>query len=134
VLNREDAPVMAEPADLNEIADDVIGEIWSDPRMYVPVYRSDIRSEAQADATPGLPLMYIWNEMVENGMLRGYSFSVNGSAVGALLEKRLPRSHPAFARVRDSIMEVIRTSQGKVVMESCIEAQQRPSWLYGQQG
>jgi hypothetical protein len=124
--------MLTERADLNAIGDDVIGEIWNDPRMYVPVYRFDIRSEAQANATPGLPLMYIWNEMVEGGVLKGYSFSVNGSIVGALLEKRLPRSHPDFARLRNSIMETLRTSQSKVVMESCIEAQQRPSRLYGQ--
>jgi len=122
---------MAEPADFNAIGDDVVAEIWNDPRMCVPVYRPDIRSEAQADAMPGLPLTYIWNEVVENGVLRGYSLSVNGSIIGALLEKRLPRSHPDFARIWDSITKVIRTAQGQVVMETCIEARQRPSSLYG---
>jgi hypothetical protein len=73
--------MQTERADLNAIGHDVIGEIWNDPRMSAPVYRFDIRSVTQAESTPGLPLMCIWN---------------------------------------------------KVVMESCIEARQPPSSLYGQ--
>lgn len=74
--------------------------------------------------------MYIWNEISDKNVLKGFSFSVNGSIVGIMLERRLPRSHPDFVLVRDSIINVLHQSQNKVVMESCMKAKKRPSEIY----
>ena len=61
--------------ELNKIADDVVGEIWGDERLYLPVYRDDIKSEEQANAATNLPLLYIWNERVVDGH-PAFSFSI----------------------------------------------------------
>lgn len=117
--------------DLNKIANDVVGEVWSDVRLYVPVYRFDIKTEEEANSKDGLPLMYIWNEKIKDGVLTGFSFSINGSIIGSMLEKFLPRSHSEFIRVRDLIIGGIQSSQNKVVMDNCMKARKRPSDLYG---
>ncbi len=117
--------------ELNKIANDVVGEVWSDSRLYVPVYRADIKTEAQANAATDLPLLYIWNEVVENSQLKGFSFSINGPIIGKMLERHLPRTDPDFVFVRDTIMRGIHGSQNQAVMEVCAKARKRPSELYG---
>ena len=122
---------MGKNTDLTKIANKVIDDIWDDSRrMFIPVYLTDIKTESQANAAQDLPLCYIWNELVESGALRSFSFSVNGSIVGSFLEKRFPRSHPEFAHLRDSIIESVRNSQLKVIQDTCSKAGRRPSELY----
>jgi hypothetical protein len=115
---------------LSRIANQVIDDIWDDPRrLCLPFYRLDIKSEAQANLMGGLPLIYIWNEVVEKGTLKSFSFSVNGEIVGSFLEKRLSRSEPSFGFVRDRVME-LKAFSVEVIHSACAKARRRPSELY----
>lgn len=62
---------------LTKIAKAVIDDIWDDPRrLFIPVYRHDIKTEGQANSTPNLPMLYIWNEGAA-GEWSAYVFVIN---------------------------------------------------------
>jgi hypothetical protein len=71
---------------LGEIVKDVTQELLSDTNRSLPVYRHDIKTEAQADTARDLPLLYIWNETLVGGRLAGFSLSTSGEIVGGALE------------------------------------------------
>ncbi len=76
----------------------------SDETLSMPVHLPEIQNEADTDNLGIGPLIYIWNVDHAAGT---YRLSVNGKAVGYLLEPLIPRSDPSFAEVRDRAMHVI---------------------------
>jgi hypothetical protein len=120
---------IADDHKLGDVLEDTMKELLSDDRA-IPVYRSDIKTEAQANTAPDLPLLYIWNEVVTNGRLVSFSLSTSGKVIGTALERRLPRAHPLFGEIRDFIADAIREPQVKTIMEVCAKIGKSPSALY----
>ena len=127
---RVDAP----PADafggdprLQGMAGGILEAVLNTAELHQPVYRSDIKTEAQADAAPDLPLVYIWNENLVRG---SFSVSVNGRVIGAILERQLPRTDAAFTEVRDYILDAVRRASRDSVVATCQRRRCGPSKIF----
>ncbi|EAA2596679.1 hypothetical protein DNM18_25520 [Salmonella enterica subsp. enterica] len=76
----------------------------SDEKLSMPVYLPGIRNEDDCENIGLGPLIYIWNVDRAVGT---FSLSVNGNAIGHLLEPFVPRDNPAYVEIRDEAMKVI---------------------------
>jgi hypothetical protein len=74
-----------------------------------------------------LPLIYIWNE---NRKLGSFTVSVNGSALGYLLEALVPRSNLSFIRIRDESISVIVGLSNKMIVSVCEKTGAFPSDIF----
>ncbi len=114
--------------ELSAIMTTVASEILGDRALCFPWYRPEIRSEAQAQAAgPDLPLLYSWNEVVQDGQLRSFTVSVNGPRLAALLQRHLPRSHPDFLETRDELVRLLCEAQNATMLKLCRDFQASPS-------
>lgn len=96
-----------------------------------PVFVNGIRSEKDAEAInwKKLPLIYLWNEYEDDDQV-GYSLSINGPLVGAMLEATVSRNDPAFDDLRDKAMSTFRDLATSAVSETCIKTGLKPSELF----
>jgi hypothetical protein len=120
---------MAEP-DIQAIQRTILSAVLSDRQLCFPWYQPWIRSEAQAHAAAtALPLVYSWNEVVRDGQLRSLTVSVNGGRIAGMLERCLPRSHPAFAATRDRMITLLCETQNRMMLSLCAEFGAMPGQL-----
>ena len=116
--------------ELSTIMTTVASEILGDRALCFPWYRPEIRSEAQAQAAGAdLPLLYSWNEVVQDGQLRSFTVSVNGHRLAAMLQRHLPRTDPDFVAARDQLMRVLNKAQNAMMLKLCREFQASPSHI-----
>ena len=116
--------------ELSAIMTAVASEILGDRALCFPWYRPEIRSEAQAQAAGAdLPLLYSWNEVVQDGQLRSFTVSVNGHRLAAMLQRHLPRTDPDFVAARDQLMRVLNKAQNAMMLKLCREFQAFPSHI-----
>ncbi len=116
--------------DLQDVMQGVVGQVLSDQLLLFPWYQDWIRSEAEAEAAADrLPLVYSWNEVISGNLLRSFAVSVNGGRVAALLERHLPRTHPAFGPMRDRLVIVLAKAQNRTLVQLCTELRTTPSRL-----
>ena len=114
--------------ELSAIKMAVMSDILGDRMLSFPWYCPEIRSEAQAQAaTADLPLVYSWNEVVQDGQIRSFSVSVNGARLAALLQRYLPRTHPDFIVTRDELIRVLNVAQNNTMVQMCRRFQAPPS-------
>lgn len=117
-------------SELSTIMMTVAGEILGDRALCFPWYHPEIRSEAQAQAAAAdLPLLYSWNEVVQDGQLRSFTVSVNGGRLAAMLQRYLPRTDPDFVATRDELMRVLNQAQNAMMLKLCREFQAPPSHI-----
>jgi hypothetical protein len=108
----------------------ILTNIFSNKELVTPLYRPDIKTEAQANATQDLPFLYAWNEQTdESGRMR-ISYSVNTRIIGSMLEQTVSRDDPLFDEIRDSIAETVRSVTYEAMIDTCIQAKLPPSVLY----
>ena len=112
---------------LQGIAAGILQAVLNSPELHRPVYRPDIGSEAQAEATPDLPLGYLWNEDPARGSC---SVSVNGRIVGSLLEEHLPRTDPGFPAVQAYLTTTLAKGLERTVARMCERLQALPSSIF----
>lgn len=112
--------------EMQALAAGIIQEVLNSADLHRPVYRPDIKSEAQTTTTP-LPLAYVWNEDRTRG---SFTVSINGRIVGRLLEERLPRSDPRFTMVRDYLISMLGKVINGSVVDSCTHFRAMPSALF----
>ena len=118
---------MSDP-ELSTIMMTIASEILGDRALCFPWYRPEIHSEAQAQAAGAdLPLLYSWNEVVQDGQLRSFTVSVNGHRLAALLQRYLPRTDPDFVATRDELMRLLNEGQIAMMVKLCREFQAPPS-------
>jgi hypothetical protein len=111
----------------------ILTNIFSNKGLVTPLYRADIKTEAQANAAKDLPFLYAWNEQTDkSGMVR-ISYSVNTRIIGSMLEQTVSRDDPLFDEIRDAIAETVRSVTYKAMMDTCIHAKVPPSILYSPQ-
>jgi hypothetical protein len=114
--------------DKSEIVASILSAIFSSPELYVPMYCDKVKSANHAaELMDVLPLIYIWNQNVENG---SFALSINGSIVGRFVEKFMSRSHVDFKNVRDEIMETLSRSSINTVSSFCEGTGDLPSVLF----
>lgn len=96
-------------------------------QLLVPVYINDMKTEADAEQLGIVPVVYVWNE---NRAVGSFSISVNGKAVGHLLEVLVPRSHSKFAPIRDEVMAVVSQVSQETVVSTCRKMGGFPSEIF----
>lgn len=107
----------------------LLSAIFHDESLSKPVYCGHVKSEDDAQRLSSeLPLVYIWNEDQDKG---SFSVSVNGSIIGSILEQQVPRSSPAFQRIRDEAIRVLSAASSKSVVSTCQKIGAFPSVLFG---
>jgi hypothetical protein len=119
-------PSVSDPT-IGPIVQDVMREFIEDRSKSLPVYRPDIKTEADADRAVNMPVICIWNEKVVKNIGLRFSVTIKGSAVGAALEKAIPRSHPDFVKVRDVAMHSLEQYATHMISNICKEYQCYPS-------
>lgn len=112
-----------------QVAQDVMQEFLEDRVKCFPVYRADIKTEAQAESAIDLPFVCMWNEKFRGSALMGFSVTIKGSAVASMLEKRIPREHPGFVPMRNLLMEAMSKYARKLITDLCIDLRCKPSEL-----
>ncbi|MCG7884229.1 MAG: hypothetical protein JAY96_21875 [Candidatus Thiodiazotropha endolucinida] len=108
------------------IGDYLVMHIFSKEK-FVLVYLPHITSEEDANEIAIAPIVYIWNE---NRKARSFTVSVNGKAIGCILEEILPRTHPEFSNVRDYVLNIIADISNRTVLETCNRLGMFPSELF----
>ncbi|WP_028388768.1 hypothetical protein [Legionella fairfieldensis] len=104
-----------------EIVEILLSLIINDDYLSVPIYIHGINCEEQAHAFGTLyPLQYVWNEHQTDAGHLGFSFSINGAAVGSMLEGLIPRTNSNFAVIRDEVMSVLSYG-GKQTLLAMVE-------------
>ncbi|MBA0219742.1 hypothetical protein H4F33_17760 [Pectobacterium brasiliense] len=99
----------------------------SDEKLSMPVYLPGILNEDDCeDIGPG-PLIYIWNVDRVAGT---FSLSVNGKAIGYLLEPFVPRDNPAYVEIRDEAMKVIAEASTQSVLTTIEKTGLMPDILF----
>jgi hypothetical protein len=109
------------------IVTQVLSLILNDQALSNPVYIQDLQSAVDAEQQASLPLIYIWNEDRTCG---SFTLSVNGTAVGSLLEVFCDRRDPKFVVRRDEIMKVLSTLSQQSVMNLCSKLSCMPSDIF----
>lgn len=115
------------------IVENVLSIVFSDPKLSEPSYISGLSNEKQTEMFGNtFPLQYIWNEYLTSEGRLGYSFSINGSVIGYILERFIPRHDPNFNNIRDEIIHLMHSMGKEVTQKIIIAAQARPSQSYKQ--
>ncbi|MFT0533163.1 hypothetical protein ACMHYJ_10120 [Castellaniella hirudinis] len=114
------------PVDTHQKVQDFLTLAAADPgNLLKPRYVGWLRDEAHAAACRDqLPMLYVWNEDAGAGT---FSYTVNGTVVGFLLEALLPREHPQFVEVRDELMRVLKDVTMDAMVYTCKEVGLMPS-------
>ena len=116
--------------ELQDAIQKVTEAVLRDRALCFPWYQPWVRSPEQAQAAwDRLPLIYSWNEVINGNRLEFFTVSVNGGRVAELLERHLPRTHPAFGPTRDLITTVLAKDKNKFLAELCTELRMTPSQL-----
>ena len=75
-----------------------------------------MRSAGHAEENANLlPLVYSWDEVVTDGVLRSFNVSVNSSRMAELLAQRLPRQDRAFQET----LNLLAKAQNNTVVGIC---------------
>ncbi|CAI1538922.1 hypothetical protein [Serratia plymuthica] len=99
----------------------------SDEKLSMPVYLPGIRNEDDCEDIGLGPLIYIWNMDRAAGT---FSLSVNGKAIGHLLELFVPRDNPAYVEIRDEAMKVIAEVSTQSVLTTIEKTGLMPDILF----
>ncbi|MBD9721515.1 hypothetical protein IB240_24255 [Raoultella sp. RLT01] len=99
----------------------------SDEKLSMPVYLPGIRNEDDCENIGLGPLIYIWNLGRTAGT---FSLSVNGNAIGHLLETFVPRDNPAYVEIRDEAMKVIAEVSTQSVLTTIEKTGLMPDILF----
>ena len=96
------------------IVTNLLSLILNDEYLSVPVYIHGMENEEQANYFGNLyPLLYIWNEYINDEGNVGFSFSMNGKVIGSMLEEIVPRTNVNFIIIRDEVMSVLHQTGQK---------------------
>ena len=115
-------------ADEKELATMILSAVLSDETLSTPAYVGWVESEDHAAAhADHLPLVYVWNENPATG---GFSVSVNGRIVGAILERVVDRASPSFRRLFDEICHAISKAASGAIVSTCEAAGAPPSKVF----
>ena len=99
----------------------------SDEKLSMPVYLPGIRNEDDCENIGLGPLIYIWNLDRTAGT---FSLSVNGNAIGHLLETFVPRDNPEYVEIRDEAMKVIAEVSTQSVLTTIEKTGLMPDILF----
>lgn len=99
----------------------------SDEKLSMPVYLPGIRNEDDCEDIGLGPLIYIWNVDRDAGT---FSLSINGKAIGHLLEPFVPRDNPAYVEIRDEAMKVIAEVSTRSVLATIEKTGLMPDVLF----
>jgi hypothetical protein len=111
-----------------KIVEFLLSIIFSNHELTMPLYCGFIRSTACVDELHDiLPLVYIWNE---NEADQSFTVSINGSIIGALLEKVIPRSSLDFMSVRDEVLSVLQKAMTQSIVTTCEKFDAMPSIVF----
>ena len=101
-----------------KIVELLLSTVINDEYLSVPIYVHGINCEEHAHAFGSLyPLQYVWNEHTTDAGHFGFSFSINGSAIGSILEQIIPRTNSDFTVIRDEVM----SREGKKTIVAMVE-------------
>lgn len=107
---------VSQSSDKKKIIELLLNIIFNDENLSVPIYVQGMYSEKQSEALGTLyPLQYVWNESTNDEGQLGYSFSINGTVVGSMLEEILPRVSPNFTVIRDEIIQILSKFGNKTI-------------------
>ncbi len=101
--------------------------ILNDEILFKPVYLKELKTEEEAEIIDELPLVYLWNEDINNGT---FSLSINGRIIGRMLESYCSRNDPKFVPRRDEITNVLSDVSKKSVVNICSRLRISPSKIF----
>ena len=113
--------------DKHQIVSSLLSYIINDKKLSYPLYLHEITCEEDAENLGLYPIVYVWNENREAG---SFSISINGKAVGHLLEAVVPREHSQFNTIRDETMLALSKAANESVVSTCEAAGLYPSDLF----
>lgn len=116
-----------EHLNIEKISHDLTAYILNDEKLSTPVYLGQLKTEQDAETLDLFPIVYIWNENKEAGT---FSVSINGKAVGHILEGAMPRKSPFFDTVRDTVMKNLSQVSQATIIETCQEIGAVPSDIF----
>ena len=105
-----------EKLDAHTIVTSLLSFIFSNDRFLQPAYLREIKTENDANILGLTPIVYIWNE---NRDTRSFTVSVNGKAIGHLLECVVPREHSQFNAIRDEAMNALSMASKASIVSAC---------------
>lgn len=115
------------------IIEDVLSIVLNDTKFLGPAYIHGMNNEKQAELFGNtFPLQYIWNENRTSEGNLSFSFSINGSVIGRILEQFIPRTNPDFNETRDEILHLLHSMGLKVTQKIISSAQAKPSKIFKQ--
>ncbi|MCU7369295.1 hypothetical protein RAC90_10270 [Pantoea sp. CS_6] len=124
---RKKRPETEPGQDCSITAKQFIALTLSDEKLSMPVYLPGIRNEDDCENIGLGPLIYIWNVDPAAGT---FSLSVNGKAIGHLLEPFVPRDNPAYVEIRDEAMKVIAEVSTQSVLKTIEKTGIMPDTLF----
>ena len=121
---------MAIDPELQGVVQEIFERIVRDRTLSFPWYQPWVRSAGHAEENADLlPLVYSWDEVVTDGILRSFNVSVNSSRMAELLAQRLSRGDPAFRETLGLLTNLLAKAQNNTVVGICRQFGLTPSQL-----
>ena len=116
--------------ELQGMVQEIFERVVRDRTLSFPWYQPWVRSAGQAEENADLlPLVYSWDEVVIDGVLRSFNVSVNSVRMADLLAQHLPREDRAFRETLHLLTNLLAKAQNNTVAGICQQFGLTPSQL-----
>lgn len=116
--------------ELQGMVQEIFERVVCDRSLSFPWYQPWVRSTGQAEENADLlPLVYSWDEVVIDGVLRSFNVSVNSVRMADLLAQHLPRQDRAFRETLHLLTNLLAKAQNNTVVGICRQFSLTPSQL-----